>query len=153
MKGGDNPPPFGIRPEAYSMFLPLLLWWGREDSVVCKTGARGQSSNESANWLCNLVMTKFTWGMTSGNRSIIYIEADWCNRCSFHSPHHLLKFLLLNPANSILSMLPRGGPGRLSSRSIIRVDVICRRHWILSAKNKPIGSWPNPSCLAELIGW
>ncbi len=26
MTGGDGPPPFGMRPGAYSMSLPLLLW-------------------------------------------------------------------------------------------------------------------------------
>ena len=33
---GANPPPFGMRPRAYSMSLALLLLRGGEDFVVCK---------------------------------------------------------------------------------------------------------------------
>ena len=36
MTGGASPPPFGIRPGAYSISLPLLLLRGGQDSVVCK---------------------------------------------------------------------------------------------------------------------
>ncbi len=154
MTGGDGPPPFGIKPGAYLISLPLLLWCGGEDSVVYKIEEKvSQVMNRLIIVQTELMRSRFTWGITSGNRSVMYIEAGWWKICCFHSPHHLSKFLLLNLASSMFSILPKGGPGMLSSRSIIRVDEISPQHWILLTKNKPIGSWPIPSCLAKLIGW
>jgi hypothetical protein len=46
MTGRANPPPFGRRPGAYSMSLPLLLLRGGEDSVVCK--AKKEVSQDSS---------------------------------------------------------------------------------------------------------
>ena len=154
MAEGDGPPPFGIRPGAYLMTLPLLLWWGGEDSAVCKTEEK--LVKVQIGWLtiqARLKKWRLTWGIASGNKSVMYMEADWWNICNFHSPHHLSNTLLLNLANFMFSVLPNGGPGMFSSRSIIKVEEISPLHWILPAKYRPIGNCPIPSCLADDIGW
>lgn len=74
----------------------------------------------------------FTCGTMSGRMSVRYMEANWWKRCFFHSAHHWSKIELLNMASSMLFTLPRGGPCRFSSLSIIRADVISPLTWIFS---------------------